>query len=97
MKLLCDERLPVEAVEWRFLWRWLRAWGLAPDLNGLDELGKNFTRAPCEIDLLQKAAFANTDRLKDLAGDPGSRRALMAAKKLFAGAARQAEGFLREM
>ena len=33
MKLLDEGNLPVEVVEWRFLWRWLKSWGLAPDLS----------------------------------------------------------------
>ncbi|MFP4481668.1 MAG: DNA repair protein RecO [Thermovirgaceae bacterium] len=27
-----DESVPPFAVEWRFFWKWLRIWGLAPDL-----------------------------------------------------------------
>ena len=32
MKLLEEPRVPVEASSWKFLWRWLESWGLAPDL-----------------------------------------------------------------
>ena len=33
MKLLDEGRLSIQAAEWRFLWRWLKSWGLAPDLR----------------------------------------------------------------
>lgn len=32
MKLLEDKRVPIEATIWKFLWRWLENWGLAPEL-----------------------------------------------------------------
>lgn len=32
MRLLAAPGVPPDAAEWRFLWRWLSAWGLAPDL-----------------------------------------------------------------
>lgn len=33
MKLLGNTEIPVEAADWRFFWRWLKGWGLAPDLS----------------------------------------------------------------
>lgn len=32
MKLLEQPHVPVEVSSWKFLWRWLESWGLAPDL-----------------------------------------------------------------
>ena len=32
MKLLEEPRVPIEVSNWKFLWRWLESWGLAPDL-----------------------------------------------------------------
>ncbi|MBQ9419506.1 MAG: hypothetical protein IJU31_03925 [Synergistaceae bacterium] len=32
MKLLSEPVVPVEAASWKFLWRWISSWGLAPDL-----------------------------------------------------------------
>lgn len=40
MRLLGGARVPPEAAEWRFLWRWLSAWGLAPDLTRCARCGK---------------------------------------------------------
>ena len=31
MKLLTVPVVPVEAVNWRFIWKWLQEWGLAPE------------------------------------------------------------------
>ena len=31
LKLLCIQTIPEEAVNWRFLWKWIEIWGLAPD------------------------------------------------------------------
>ena len=33
MKLLTIPSIPVKAVNWRFLWLWLKEWGLAPELR----------------------------------------------------------------
>ena len=33
MRLLCVPAVPAEAAEWRFIWLWLREWGLAPELD----------------------------------------------------------------
>ena len=32
MKLLEEPRVPCEIANWKFLWRWLESWGLAPNL-----------------------------------------------------------------
>ena len=31
MKLLSEPKVPSDASDWRFIWRWLQEWGLAPD------------------------------------------------------------------
>ena len=40
MRLLGMPRVPPEAAEWRFLWRWITAWGLAPDLTRCARCGR---------------------------------------------------------
>jgi DNA repair protein RecO (recombination protein O) len=90
MKLLDDGKVPVEVVEWRFLWRWLKSWGLAPELD------ERFGRSPREIELLHWTAAAKASELAMLAGsEPG--QTLTAHGRLFMNAARRAEGFLREV
>ena len=32
MKLLAESKIPPEILDWRFLWRWLELWGLAPEI-----------------------------------------------------------------
>jgi DNA repair protein RecO (recombination protein O) len=83
MKLL-DEGFPAPAAEWRFLWRWLKSWGLAP--------GWEAFRGP-DTETLRRTAAARTE---DLAGSPGDWGALAGRAALFADAARRAEFFLRE-
>lgn len=41
MRLLAASGVPAEAAEWRFLWRWLSAWGLAPDLDRCARCGRS--------------------------------------------------------
>lgn len=92
MKLLNDSAVPVEAVEWRFLWRWLKAWGLIP------ELSQCVGGSPEELELLYRVAVAKVADLKasDLKGIVGS-GTLDAHRRLFANAARRVEIFLREV
>lgn len=40
MRLLSSPKVPEEAAGWRFLWRWLLAWGLAPDLGHCVRCGR---------------------------------------------------------
>ena len=40
MRLLGTSRVPPEAAEWRFLWRWITVWGLAPDLTRCARCGR---------------------------------------------------------
>jgi len=40
MKLLEEPQVPVEVSNWKFLWRWLESWGLAPDLVNFYTLHK---------------------------------------------------------
>ena len=88
LKLL--DKIPAEAAEWRFLWRWLKNWGLAP------ELGEHFChgRTPRELDLLREVAAAKASELT--AAGPDLLRSLYAHRRLFVDAARRAEIFLKE-
>jgi DNA repair protein RecO (recombination protein O) len=84
MKLLNDGELSVEAAEWRFLWRWLKSWGLAP------ELAEYIDCTPLELELLRKVAAVKTPELnRTWAAD--------AHRRLFANAARRIEVFLKEV
>jgi DNA repair protein RecO (recombination protein O) len=83
MKLLNDGEISLDVVQWRFLWRWLKSWGLAPELaECVDCTAK-------ELELLRKAAAVRASELKrlDVGGD----------RTLFANAARRVEVFLKEV
>jgi DNA repair protein RecO (recombination protein O) len=89
MKLTAD--VPVEAVEWRFLWRWLRHWGLAPSLADC------FDCTPGELELLQKVATTKGAELAAFASqNVNLKRTLEEYRGLFARAARRVEVFLKE-
>jgi len=86
MKLLCSS-LPVEVAEWRFIWRWLKAWGLAPEVSEC---------AACtasELELLRFVSTAKTPELESF----DSRKVLESRRRLFADASRRAETFLVEI
>jgi DNA repair protein RecO (recombination protein O) len=83
MKLL-DGGFPAAAAEWRFLWRWLRSWGLAPDLSAFSGVSEG------DIDLLRKTASAKT-------ADGTNQNTLAARAPLFREASRRAEFFLEEI
>ena len=85
MKLLCSG-LPAEAVEWRFMWRWLKAWGLAP------EISEYTAAAASELSLLHFVSVAKTLELESLE----LQEVLKSKRRLFADASRRAEMFLRE-
>ena len=86
MKLLCGG-LPVKAVEWRFIWRWLKAWGLAP------EVSECASGTAAELELLRFVSIAKTPELESFE----SKEALESCKLIFADASRRAETFLREI
>ena len=81
MKLLCNNKIPVEVSDWRFVWRWLRLWGIAPEDN------HNFNKA-----LLLKVANADIDFIINNFDFTNFNKY---NQKLFANAAMQAEKFLR--
>jgi DNA repair protein RecO (recombination protein O) len=83
MKLL-DGGLPAPAASWRFLWRWLKHWGLAPGWEAFPG---------GDADALRKTAAARTE---ELAKTPENWPTLAGRAALFADAARRAEFFLRE-
>jgi len=85
MKLLCGS-LPVEALEWRFMWRWLKAWGLAP------EISEYAAGNASELELLRFVSAAKAPELESF--EP--KEVLESCKRLFADASRRAETFLKE-
>lgn len=44
-KLLCAAHVSAEAAGWRFLWRWLVDWGLAPDMRRCAACGRELEAA----------------------------------------------------
>lgn len=63
MKLLEDVRVPVEVSDWKFLWRWLESWGLAPDLADF-YAANNFNHD--EIVLLTQISLLNVNDVINL-------------------------------
>ena len=67
MNLLKDSRVPADAADWKFLWRWLENWGIAPDLVNFYTL-QNFNHD--EIILLTQISLLNVkDIIKLFAGN----------------------------
>lgn len=87
MKLLNEAALPVEAAEWRFLWRWLKSWGLAPGLSDFMECSEP------ELELLHGVATTKSSVLREWT----AKGILTPHAQLFATALRRAEGYLREI
>jgi DNA repair protein RecO (recombination protein O) len=85
MKLM-DGGFPAAAAEWRFLWRWLRDWGLAPDLSAFSGVSE------ADLDLLRRIAAVKAENSAAL-----NRDALAARTPLFRDASRRAEFFLNEI
>lgn len=71
MKLLCVDCVPSEAVNWRFLWQWLSAWGLAPELLSL-YASKNFNAD--ELSLLAQLILLSPDEISKLFSQPLSKK-----------------------
>ncbi|MCL2009336.1 MAG: recombination protein O N-terminal domain-containing protein [Synergistaceae bacterium] len=86
MKLLCGG-LPPEAVEWRFMRKWLKAWGLAPEIPDCA------TGTASELELLHFVSAARTSELESFE----RRDVLESKRRLFADASRRAETFLIEV
>ena len=84
MKLL-DGGFPAAAAEWRFLWRWLKNWGLAPDLSAFSDI------SDADLGLLHRVAAAKA------AGASADWDILTARALLFSDASRRAEFFLSEI
>ena len=63
MKLLEDDRVPAEVSGWKFLWRWLESWGLAPELADF-YAANNFNHD--EIVLLTQISLLNTKGVGNL-------------------------------
>ena len=86
MKLLCSS-LPIYAVQWRFIWRWLKIWGLAPDVS------KCAVGTDSEIELLRFVSIAKTSKLESFE----KIELLESCRRLFIDASRRAEEFLKEV
>ena len=67
MKLLCSHVVPAYAVNWRFIWRWLEIWGLAPDIVSFHK-SMNFTDD--EIILLSQISELNNQGMLKLFSVP---------------------------
>ena len=63
MKLLCVSCVPTEAINWRFIWKWVESWGLAPDMLNL-YADKKFNAA--ELSLLAQILISNPKEVADL-------------------------------
>ena len=63
MKLLEDDKVPPEVSDWKFLWRWLEIWGLAPELADF-YAQNNFNHD--EIVLLTQISLLNTKGVGNL-------------------------------
>jgi DNA repair protein RecO (recombination protein O) len=85
MKLM-DNGFPAAAAEWRFLWRWLKDWGLAPELSVFSGVSET------DLDLLRRTAAVKAENCAALNCD-----ALTARASLFRDASRRAEFFLNEI
>ena len=90
MKLLSAKHIPIEAIDWRFTWKWLEGWGLAPDLVSFHS-SKNFNRA--EIILLTQISMLNVQGVMELFTKPLDKEI---RENVFKVASRLAEGFLIE-
>jgi DNA repair protein RecO (recombination protein O) len=91
MKLATGGEIPVEAVEWRFMWRWLKNWGLAPSLTYC------FDGSPGELELLQRVAAAKGSELELFTSQNSNlKQTLDEHRHFFTRAARRAEAFLQE-
>ena len=64
MRLLSVPHVPPAAAEWRFLWRWLEEWGLAPDLRHCARCGREigFSRSRRETALNRSRRGPDTAR-----------------------------------
>lgn len=90
MKLLCAPVVPVDVSDWKFLWRWLKEWGLAPDIIEFHQ-AKNFSHD--EIILLAQVDELNTQGVIKLFSFPIT---LKIRENAFKIASRLAETFLNE-
>lgn len=90
MKLLCAPEVPVDVSDWRFLWRWLKCWGLAPDIIDFHQ-AKKFTHD--EVILLAQIDELNTQGVIKLFSFPIK---LKIRENTFKIASRLAMNFLNE-
>lgn len=67
MKLLTYRNIPVFAAEWRFVWSWLKEWGLAPELV---DFHRHMKFSHDEIVLLTKLSRLNHEGVKQMFSMP---------------------------
>ena len=90
MKLLCDSRIPPDVPNWRFLWKWLENWGLAPDFVKF-HIGNKFNND--EILFLANVLNRDTKNIIKLFSEPVSKNI---RENIFKISAKLAVQFLNE-
>lgn len=63
MKLLTFRAVPPSAAHWRFIWRWLNEWGIAPELEEFCSAGNFLTE---EMELLSQTAGLTIKAVEEL-------------------------------
>ena len=63
MKLLTFRAVPPSAAQWRFFWRWLKEWGLAPEFEEFCSAGKFLNE---ESELLSRVAGMTPKAVEEL-------------------------------
>ena len=91
MKLLSEPKVPADASDWRFIWRWLQEWGLAPDFVNF-HASMNFNSD--EIYFLAQIAKSDTKGVIDLFSKPLNNKI---RENIFKIAAKIAVKFLEEI
>ena len=91
MKLLTHSSVPYDAVDWRFLWQWLEAWGLAPDIANF-YTSKKFSAD--EIKLLIQILNTDIKGVIELFTNPSK---IDTRKNFFINAVKSAAKFLRQI
>ncbi len=88
MELLKNKNIPVNLVDFKFTWKWLNIWGLAPDLINF-YVSKNFDQE--NIKILLEISILSTKNILNLYSD-GS---LNHKNDMFAYAVKLISGFLQ--
>lgn len=91
MKLLATKSIPYHVPDWRFLWQWIDAWGLAPDIIAFHE---NMKFSKDEIYLLIQVSTLNVKGVIRLFTNPMN---TSIRENVFIVAADLASKFLRQI